>query len=118
MSRFFRSLGFRRVLIALSVAAWLLGGAWHGAMQVQAANGDEICTAEGTKRVPGGLPGKLLSKTCAQCAAFSGPDIVPTGPVADLHFSSPAESVPAGHAGILFPASHLADLASQAPPRS
>ncbi len=110
----------RRTVVMLALGAWLLGASWHGAMQVQAAFGDEVCTAEGSKRLPGGAPSQPgpTAKSCSLCAAAGAPSLA-TADVAGTLSASPDANPPVkGSVGALIPASHLADLASRAPPRA
>ena len=107
--------------IALALAAWLLGSAWHGAMQVQAALGDEVCTVDGTKRLPGGFPaqpGSLAGKLCGQCAAFTTPALASASPDAVVLSFPDTGLAYSLDRGAFVPALHLADLASRAPPRA
>lgn len=115
------SLALRRAFIALSLFAWLAGGAWHGVMQVQAAIGEEVCTVDGTKRLPGGDPahsGSLAAKLCSQCAAFATPALASAGSEASVLSLPAADPAPSLDHGAFVPAAHLADLASRAPPRA
>ena len=111
----------RHAVVALALLAWLLGANWHGAMQIQAAFGDEICTAEGSKRLPGGVPSDPASyktESCSLCAAAGSPSIG-VGDAAATHLSLPdAGPHKIAGGGKFVPASHLADLASRAPPRA
>lgn len=114
-----------RVLLALMLFAWLIGAQWHGAMQIGLALGEEVCTAEGAKYVSRGgsddapaQPGKSGNRSCPLCAASGAPGAANAVAAADGRFSAiDAVALPENQ-GAVRPASHLADLASRAPPRA
>lgn len=110
-----------RVLLALTLLAWLGGSVWHGAMRIGIAFGDEVCTSQGAKYVPGDAPGhsgQAGSKSCPLCAAFGAPGSV-SAFVAVAAPSVPfAASLASLDRSAVVPAAHLADLASRAPPRA
>jgi hypothetical protein len=113
---------FRRVVLTLAALAWLLGASWHGSMGVQAAwagAGVEVCTLQGMKRVPAGgepvSPAKSAQVECTLCAAFSAPGVL-SGLCIDPRPVAQGSALIATPAGAILPATHLADLASRAPP--
>lgn len=110
-----------RSLVALTLFAWLAGSMSHGAMQIGGALGQEVCTAQGATYVPGEAPaqsGQPGGRSCTLCAAFGAP----VSASAFVAFALPCAPVSAlVHPvvrGAVLPASHLADLASRAPPRA
>ena len=112
----------RRCIVTLAALAWLLGAAWHGSMGVRtaiAATGIEVCTSHGVKRVPGGgepaSPAKSAPAQCQLCAAFSAPGAT-AGYVPFEPQSVTSESVLWHPVSAAVRATHLADLASRAPP--
>ncbi len=110
-----------RALIALLVFAWLAGAYWHGAMQIGVALGQEVCTAAGAKYVPGDTPaqpGKPGSKSCPLCAASGAPAATNAFAAAGGLLAAIGTVALAENHGAVLPASHLADLASRAPPRA
>ncbi len=110
-----------RAFLALTLLAWLVGSAWHGAMQIGVVLGQPVCSVQGAKFLPADAPappGQAGGKNCPLCAAFGAPASASALVAIAAPIMGPADSALLLDLGAVLPAAHLADLATRAPPRA